>query len=223
MPKMAELVSDSQPWKPKMDKNPDDPAPATEQSEVVRRQEGLRHVDQEGAREVLTDVMEQNSKINKYTNKEDADQDSNLASANSEYNDHQPPDTEIMTACEFDKLFSISVPHICESIFLSLDYTSFKKCADVCRFWNDLLASESFLKFGKPIFRGSIHKELKLAILRGQTEEVRRMLANGMVDMNYSTEEEATPLCLAAMSGRKEIVQLLLEKGADPNGAANNI
>merc|ERR1712117_101362 len=115
-----------------------------------------------------------------------------------------------MTACEFDKLFSISVPHICESIFLSLDYTSFKKCADVCRFWNDLLASESFLKLGKPIFHGSIHEELKFAISSGQTEEVRRIIANGMVDINYSTEKGPTPLYLAAMAGQKEIVQLLL-------------
>jgi len=200
-PASIEVVSDSRLWKLKMDKNP---APAKEQSEEVQRQEGPRHVDQEGAREVPTDATEQ--------------------IANLDLNDHQPPNTETMAGCKFDKLFSVSVPHVCERIFLSLDYTSFKKCADVCRFWKDLLTSESYQKLGKPIFRGSIHGELKLAILSGQTEEVRRILSNGMVDMNYSTEEAPTPLYLAVMAGQKEIVQLLLEKGADSNklGSINN-
>ena len=61
-----------------MDENPDDVTPATEQSEGVRRPERLRHVDQEGAREVQTDAMEQ---------------------SNSDLNDHKPPDTGTMAKC----------------------------------------------------------------------------------------------------------------------------
>ena len=57
-----------------MDKNPDDPAPAKEKSEEEQCQEGPRHVDQEGPREVPTDATEQ--------------------SANLDLNDHQPPNTE---------------------------------------------------------------------------------------------------------------------------------
>ena len=49
-----------------------------------------------------------------------------------------------MAVCEFDKLFTRSVPHILERIFFSLDYVSFTACRDVCKAWSELHASEVY-------------------------------------------------------------------------------
>ena len=57
-----------------------------------------------------------------------------------------------MESCPFDKLFTKSVPHILEKIFLSLDYETFKKCREVSNAWNEQLTSESYQQKAKSVF-----------------------------------------------------------------------
>ena len=125
-----------------------------------------------------------------------------------------------MAACEFDRLFVLSVPHVYEKIFFSLDYNSFKECMKVCRSWNDLLTSPSFQRIGKSTFCYAIYEELRKAIKNGQTQVVKGILSTGMVDIDYNTERERTPLYLAAWYAQSSIVQILLNAGADPNKKA---
>ena len=131
---------------------------------------------------------------------------------------------ETMTAaCEFDRLFTKSVLHIHEKIFFSLDYESFKKCLEVSKSWNDLLTSESFLRRGKSVFREDIHKELLLAAERGNTDIIRRVLSSFMVDINWiGLNWIGSPLMVAADNGHQDVVQLLLDRGAEPNMADQN-
>ena len=62
-------------------------------------------------------------------------------------------------ACEFDQLFTKTVPHIIEQIFFSMDYESFKQCLEVSKSWNDLLTSKSFLRRGKSAFCEELLRE----------------------------------------------------------------
>ena len=123
----------------------------------------------------------------------------------------------------FDKLFSKNVPHILENIFFSLNYKSYKVCLEVNSTWKELLTSESFQKNGKSLFSHDIsNDEIKLWRLsrHGRTEEVKKLLSSGMLNANiYLTNgnDKSAPLFEAAERGHKEVVELLLKAGADPD------
>ena len=50
--------------------------------------------------------------------------------------------------------------------------------------WNQLLTSESFRKMEKFVFREDIEEDLLGAIEEDNVDEVRRILSNGVVDVN---------------------------------------
>ena len=93
-------------------------------------------------------------------------------------------------ACAFDTLFDKHVPHILEKIFFYVDYEAFKTCLEVNSSWNRLLKSDAFQKKAKILFRDEILKDerkLMQASEKGITEEVRRVLSGGFVDVNYKS------------------------------------
>ena len=125
--------------------------------------------------------------------------------------------------CHFDALFTNNVPHILEKIFCFLDYETYKACCRVSTTWRGLLTSEPF--------RGNFHaeiledeKELMNATKEGNVEEVKRILSEGIVDVNChshslsSVVTDSTPLCQAAKNGNTLVLKLLMDGGADPNG-----
>ena len=117
----------------------------------------------------------------------------------------------------FNKLFTRNVPHILEKIFFSLDYASFKECMEVHRAWHELLTSNSFKQFGKLTFQREIETALWHATRSGNAKEVRAVLSTGMVNIECMTDEDNTPLLIAVDKGHNDLVQLLLEAGANPN------
>ena len=127
--------------------------------------------------------------------------------------------------CAFDKLFVRNVPHILENIFFSLDYKSFKTCAEVSKVWAQLLVSETFCRKAKSLFQEEILEDEKKLCSEsgwGIINEVRRLLSNGLLDVNcVRGDYQSTPLGGAALMGRREVIKLLLDKRAYPNGANN--
>ena len=127
---------------------------------------------------------------------------------------------ETMAPTNFDALFTKTRPHILEMICLSLDYESFKNCLDVNNAWKGVLTSRAFQKRAKAAFRSKIQVEeqkLLMASARGNSNEVRRLLSSGMVDVSSSNSQGLTPLQKAAYNGHKDVVQLLVQIGADLN------
>ena len=128
--------------------------------------------------------------------------------------------------CHFDILLTKNVPHILETIFLSLDFESFKKCHEVNSAWNELLISESFQRKVKALRCEVIREEKNLmqASIDGNVKQVRRLLSICMVDVNCEDPlgwpyRKNTPLLEAASKGHKDVVKLLLDIGADPEKA----
>ena len=122
--------------------------------------------------------------------------------------------------CGFCTLFTKSVPHILEKIFFSLDYESYKKCLEVSTAWKELLTSESSIVRGKMVFREEIltdEKTLTDASGRGKTDKVRNLLSTGMVDVDCADQgwPHPTPLYKAAYCGHEDVIDALLEGGAD--------
>ena len=124
--------------------------------------------------------------------------------------------------CGFDTLFTRSVPHILEKIFFLLDYETFKECAEVNNTWRLLLTSESFITLAKSQFGSEISKderELHDASGRGEAGEVRRLLSSGLLDVNCADRSwpHSSALHKAAYYGHRDVVHVLLDRGADAN------
>ena len=64
----------------------------------------------------------------------------------------------------------------------------------------------------------SIHKAARV----GHIKAIKRNLASG-TDVNAKNEDGVTPLLVAAVSGRKEIIELLIREGADVNAKVNGV
>ena len=116
-----------------------------------------------------------------------------------------------------EKLMKISVPHILEKIYFSLDYSSFKTCLAVSTDWNELLSSERFQKLRKGVFGKEIETELGQALKMYNMEKIHRLVSSNIIDLNYMHKDVGTPLCVAADRGDTDLVQILIEKGAEIN------
>ena len=140
----------------------------------------------------------------------------------------------IMAArCAFDTLFKTHVPHILEKIFLYyLDYESFKTCIEINSVWKRKLTSESFQKKAKSVFQEEIfekEKKLRSFSRMGNANEVRRIVSDRWLDINSSSAyghgpgalHITTPLSEAVEWGHKDVVEILLGAGADPNKLAH--
>ena len=118
----------------------------------------------------------------------------------------------------FTLLATKNVPSVLEKIFLNLDFKSYKTCLEVSRAWNVMLKSEQYRKKGKSVFSIEILKDeysLRIASLKGEKERARNILSTGMVDINSVNLYGSTPLHLAAIKGKADVVEYLIKYGAD--------
>ena len=122
----------------------------------------------------------------------------------------------------FEPLFNKSVPHILESIFFSLDTDTFAKCGKVCKSWNELFSSRAYQEKLEDMLeeKERKRKEEELCIYSevGRVDIVRKLLTEG-VDINCRSQDDKgrTPLALAFYNGKRAVVNILLNAGADPN------
>ena len=79
---------------------------------------------------------------------------------------------------EFDALFKRSVPHILEKILFSLDYDSFSACGKVCKVWNDLLSSESYMRKSCELLLEKVDSTMK----RGCVKFQRKVMSKKLLD-----------------------------------------
>ena len=104
-----------------------------------------------------------------------------------------------------------------------MDYESFKACSDVNVALKELLTSRPVQKKAKSVFSKEIaedEKRLLLASKEGNVEEVARLVSGGMADVNCSGGKYlATPMCEAAYHGKSEVLQILMEHGAEHDRA----
>ena len=123
-----------------------------------------------------------------------------------------------MGPCAFAKLYTRNVPHSLEKILFSLDYESFKTCLNVNDAWHKLLSSEAFQKKAKLVFHVEISNDenaLWHAASNNNVKEVTSLLSTGWLNINFEGGFlNTTQLHIATMYGHKNIVELLLERGA---------
>ena len=119
-----------------------------------------------------------------------------------------------------NKLLAKNVPQIIEKIFLSLDFHSFKNCIKVNSSWKQLLISDTFKKKWKVVYHQEIlDLEIKLlwASQTGHMSVVEKLISCAMIDVNcVGRVQDKSPLHYTALLGRADMVQVLLDAGADP-------
>ena len=109
-----------------------------------------------------------------------------------------------------------------------MDYDSFMTCHNVCKDWNEVLSTESYQQIAKKLLKEKKVNEEKLceASSKGDVEEIKHLLSIG-VNPNCLRAHKfkgtpylptlGTPLYYAALYGNKDVAQLLMKAGADPN------
>ena len=124
----------------------------------------------------------------------------------------------------FDLLFAKNVPHILENIFFSLDYRSFQTCYKVSKVWGEFLSSQSCQNlFEKMLIKKEENeKKLKAALFPRKSRDSRKiqeLISNAdWIDFNCAKLwNHGTPLMEATWEGLNDMVQILLDGGADPN------
>ena len=133
------------------------------------------------------------------------------------------------SACAFDALFAMNVPHVIEMIFLSLDYASLKECCNVSTTCKKHLKSESFRKRAQSVFEREIvceEEKFWTAVKSGRAIDVKRVLSGGMMNVNNVKPPRGrlscvTPLTEAAWKGHTNVFKVLLDEGADVDKAEN--
>ena len=88
---------------------------------------------------------------------------------------------------DFDTLFTKARPHVLEKVCLSFDYETFKNCLEVNEAWKNVLTSKAFQKKAKVVFQKEImedEEKLPMRSREGNTEEVRKLLSSGMVNVD---------------------------------------
>ena len=144
----------------------------------------------------------------------------------------------------FEQFRQVNEPDIIKKIIFYLDYESYKRCQMVNKSWRALLTSDSFIAKGKSVFQEKLteieeqlyEKVEKLTEIEKQLFEnffkvrkedldgVKRLISCRMVNVNcvrgrFPLYDGMTPLNFATVWGQEDVVQLLLDRGANPDKA----